>query len=141
MIDTTKTIETTKKAFFAAVGAPVVTARKVSAKWSELLELLQERRESLSEEARKEFDQWASEGHKLVERFNDQPMVEQIAAKIEDLDVEGQVGKLRDQLDDMMASWRKGFRPEAEKVVVEEPAAKKAPAKKPAAKKPAAAAK
>ena len=158
-MNSTKTIETTKKAVFAAVGAPVVTARRASAKWNELTELIRERGETLTGEARKEFDAWAAEGHKLVERIGDRPVVEQITSKLEDLDVEGQVGKLREQLDDMLASWRKGFRPEAEKVTVEEapaknttaktaPAAKKttpkaaatkstAAAKKPAAKKPA----
>ncbi len=158
----TKTIETTKKAVFAAVGAPVVTARKASAKWNELTEAMRTRGETFSGEARKEFDTWAAEGHKLVERIGDGPVVEQITSKIEDLDVEGQVGKLREQLDDMLASWRKGFRPESQKVTIEtipatkkpasskkvtadkKPGAKKAPAakktnaKRPAAKKPAA---
>lgn len=163
----TKTMETTKKAVFAAVGAPVVTARKASAKWNELTDSMRTRGETFSGEARKEFDTWAAEGHKLVERIGDGPVVEQITSKIEDLDVEGQVGKLREQLDDMLASWRKGFRPESQKVTIETapvtkkpaatkattakktaakkalagkkaPAAKKTAAKRPAAKKPAA---
>jgi hypothetical protein len=145
-MDATKTIETTKKAVYAAVGAPVVTARKATSLWTEFMDSMRERGETMTAEARKEFEAWAAEGSKLIERFNDQPVVEQITSRIEDLDVEGQVGKLREQLDDMLASWRKGFRPEeqaasakpAPKVAAATTAPAKTAARKPAAKKPAA---
>ena len=53
--------------------------------------------------------------------------------------IQEQVGKLREQLDDMLSNWRSSFRPATEKVEPVKAAAKPAAAKTTtAAKKPAA---
>jgi len=126
-------IETTKKALYASVGAPVLTVRRVNEKFQELTAKLRET------DLTKEFDAWATEGEKLVERFSDQRVIAGWSAKLDDLYVPAQVGKLREQLDDMVENWRKNFRPADEAVTVpvteEKPATKTT--KKPAARKPA----
>ncbi len=136
-------IETTKKALFATVGAPVLTARRVNEKFQEITSRLRDA--DLTEDLRAEFDAWAAEGEKLLDRFGDQPMIEELSSRFEDMHMPAQVSKLREQLDEMVESWRASFRPATEsvKVPVEQsaataPAAKstasKATTKKPAAK-------
>ena len=130
-------IKTTKKAFYATVGAPVLTAKRVNEKFQEMTSRLRET------DMRAEFEAWASEGEKLIDRFNDQPVIEEWTAKLDDIHMPAQVSKLREQLDDMVENWRKTFRPEdaAVAVPVEEvkkPAAKASTTKSATAKKPAA---
>lgn len=141
-------IETTKKAFYAAVGAPVVVTKRANEAFEELTNKVKDLRSTLSEDVRKQFAAWTEEGERVVTRVSHQPVVEDITSR---LDFDSQVGKLREQLDDILASWRKNFRPPAEKIEVESapkhPAAETAPAAKqaaetaaapkPAAKKPA----
>jgi septal ring-binding cell division protein DamX len=92
--------------------------------------------------AEKAIDSWAVEGEKVVGRISEGKVVDEITSKVDLDQAKEQVSKLRDQLEDMLATWRSSFRPEkvAEKVeVVETQAtAKTAPARKPAARKPAA---
>ena len=155
----------TKKAFYAAVGAPLVTMKRAGDALKEVSEKLTDRfgdvSDKLSEDARKEFDLWADEGEKLVSKLSEQKVVEDLTARVDLEEIQERVGKLRDQLEDILASWRESFSPsdEVEKLVVEvekkpvakkpvakkpvaktavkKPATKTAPAKKPAAKKPA----
>ncbi len=132
-------VDTTKKVLYAAVGAPVVTARKVS-------ERLNDMSEKFTEDFNKEYDLWAEEGEKVVAKVTDRQAVEEfvedMGARMDFDQIQEQVGKLREQLDDMLSNWRSSFRPESEKAEpakpAEKPAAKKPAAKKPAAKKPAA---
>ncbi len=134
------------KILYAAVGAPVVAARKMGEKVTDLRTKLSEEATEYGKVAEKAIDTWAVEGEKVVGRITDGKVVDEIAAKVDLDQAKEQVGKLRDQLEDMLATWRSSFRPEkvsgtiAEKVeVVETKApAKKAPAKKPATRKPAA---
>jgi hypothetical protein len=105
-------IETTKKVLYATVGAPVLTAKRVNEKFGEITTKLRDR--NLGEDLRKEFDAWAAEGEKLVDRLGDQPVVEEWGTKLEDIKVAEGVSKLREQLDDMIANWRKIFRPNSE---------------------------
>ena len=137
----------TKKAFYAAVGAPLVTMKRAGDALKEVSEKLTDRfgdmSDKLSEDARNEFDLWADEGEKLVSKVSEQKVVEDLTARVDLEDIQERVGKLRDQLEDILASWRESFSPSdaVEKLVVEvekKPAAKKPAAKKPAAKKPAA---
>lgn len=132
--------ETSKKVFFAAVGAPVVAARKLSERVTEMSG-------KLSEDLSKEYDLWAKEGEKVVTKVTDRKAVEEfvedLGAKMDFDQIQEQVGKLREQLDDMLSNWRSSFRPATEKVepakAVATPAAKPAAAKTTtAAKKPAA---
>ena len=132
-------IETTKKAFYATVGAPVLTAKKVNEKFQEMTSRLRDT------DLKAEFEAWAAEGEKLIERFGDQPVIEEWTSRLDDIHMPAQVSKLREQLDEMVDNFRKSFRPEeAVTVPVEEekpakkPAAKKATAAKASAKKPAA---
>jgi hypothetical protein len=125
-------VDTTKKVFYAAVGVPVVTARKLS-----------ERVNGMSERLTKDYDVWAKEGEKVVTKVTDRKMVEDfvedMGAKMDFDQIQEQVGKLREQLDDMLSTWRSSFRPATEKAAVAKPAAKKPAAKATtAARKPAA---
>ena len=150
--------ESTKKVFYAAVGAPIVTVKRVNARVGEMRGQVGERAEKIASrvgaDARKRYDLWADEGQKFVTQMGEQPVVEDITGRVDLDQIQGQVNRIREQLDEMVAAWRDSFRPEGQKetVPVEEkpndkPAAKtatkqaaskKPPAKKPAAKKPAA---
>jgi ElaB/YqjD/DUF883 family membrane-anchored ribosome-binding protein len=130
-------VDTTKKVLFAAVGAPVVAARKLSERVTEMSD-------KLTEDLGKEYDLWATEGEKVVTKVTDRKAVEEfvedMGAKMDFDQIQEQVGKLREQLDDMLSNWRSSFRPATEKAepvkVAAKPAVKKTTtAKKPAAKK------
>jgi hypothetical protein len=128
--------DTTKKVLFAAVGAPVVAARKLSERVTDMSG-------KLTEDFTKEYDLWAKEGEKVVTKVTDRKAVEEfvedIGAKMDFDQIQEQVGKLREQLDDMLSNWRSSFRPATEKVEPVKAAAK--PAAKPAARKTTTAAK
>ena len=137
----------TKKAFYAAVGAPMVTMKRAGDALKELSDKLTDRvgdaSDKLTEEARKEFDMWAEEGEKLVNKLSEQKVVEDLSARVDLDEIQERVGKLRDQLEDILTSWRESFAPgdvveKPEVKVVKKPAAKTAAAKKPAAKTAAA---
>jgi hypothetical protein len=122
----------TKSVLYAVVGAPVVAVRKVGEKAGDVRVKLSENASGYGQAAEKAIDKWAVEGEKVVGRITDGKVVEEISSKVDLDQAKEQVGKLRDQLEDMLATWRNSFRPEksAEKPT---PSAK-APAKKPAAK-------
>ena len=121
----------TKNVLYAAVGAPVVAARKVGAKAGEVKSKLTEGATEYGQVAEKAIDGWAVEGEKVVGRITDGKVVEEISSKVDLDQAKEQVSKLRDQLEDMLATWRTSFRPEK---ATETQAPAKAPAKKPAAK-------
>jgi hypothetical protein len=122
----------TKNVLYAVVGAPVVAARKVGEKAGDARIKFSESATGYGQAAEKAIDKWAVEGEKVVGRITEGKVVEEISSKVDLDQAKEQVGKLRDQLEDMLATWRNSFRPEksAEKPT---PSAK-APAKKPAAK-------
>jgi uncharacterized protein YdbL (DUF1318 family) len=126
----------TKNVLYAAVGAPVVAARKVSDQVNSLRGRVSKETANYTKAANKALDDWATEGEKLVSRISEGKVVEEISQKVDLDQAKEQVGKLRDQLEDMLATWRHSFRPE--KVEADKPAAEKPAAEKPAAKKPAA---
>ncbi len=120
-----------KNVLYAAVGAPVVAARKVGGQVNVLKDKVTKETSDYTKAANKAIDGWAVEGEKVVSRISEGKVVEEISSKV-DLDgAKEQVSKLRDQLEDMLATWRQSFRPEKAEV-------KPAPAAKPAAKTPAA---
>ena len=137
-------VDTTKKALYAAVGAPVVAARKLSERVTDMSG-------KLTEGLSKEYELWTKEGEKVVTKVTDRAAVEEfvedMGARMDFDQIQEQVGKLREQLDDMLSNWRTSFRPVEEKVEAAKPAAKPAAkktttaAKKPAAKKTTTAAK
>jgi hypothetical protein len=131
-----------KSVLYAAVGAPVIVARKVSDQVSTLKGRFSEEKASYTETANKTLDEWAAEGEKVVSGIREGKVVEEISHKVDLDQAKEQVGKLRDQLEDMLATWRQSFRPEeadeakdekAEKPVTSKPATKTT-ASKPAAK-------
>ena len=123
----------TKNVLYAAVGAPVVAARKVGDKVSDLRSKLSEEATGYGQAAEQAIDKWAVEGEKVVDRITDGKVVDEITSKVDLDQAKEQVSKLRDQLEDMLATWRTSFRPE--KVETETASA---PTTKPSASKPAA---
>ena len=132
----------TKSVLYAAVGAPVVVARKVGDKVSVMKDRVGQEKAARSKAAGATIEGWAAEGEKVVARVSEGKVVGEISSKVDLDQAKEHVSKLRDQLEDMLATWRTSFRPEKEKEEgkpdVKE--AEKAPStKKPAAKKSAAA--
>lgn len=134
-----------KEVLYAAVGAPVVAARKFTDQMNNLKGRVSKETASYTEVANKAIDNWATEGEKVVSGIREGKVVEEISHKVDLDQAKEQVSKLRDQLEDMLATWRQSFRPE--KAEETAPADKTAAAtsttdapstKKPAAKKPAA---
>ena len=124
-----------KSVLYATVGAPVVAARKVSESVIVLRDKISEGTSGYGQAAEKAIDSWAVEGEKVVARITDGKVVDEITAKVDLDQAKEQVSKLRDQLEDMLATWRSSFRPEkAERVEVK---VTTATAKAPSAKKPA----
>ena len=152
-----------KNVLYAAVGAPVVAARKVGSRATDFSSMISEQTSEYAEGFEKAIDGWAVEGEKVVGRISDGKVIDEITAKVDLDQAKEQVSKLRDQLEDMLATWRTSFRPEkaetqvkteapeakapaneapankapANKAPANKAPANKAPAKKPAAKKPA----
>jgi hypothetical protein len=133
-----------KNVLYAAVGAPVVAARKVTEQVNALKGRVSEETTSYGEMASKAIDEWAAEGEKVVSRISEGKVVEEITQKVDLDQAKEQVSKLRDQLEDMLTTWRQSFRPEKTAKVEavthapETTAAKTTAAKTTAAKKPAA---
>ncbi len=140
-----------KSVMYAAVGAPVVAARRVSDQMSALKGKLDKETTGYSKKAEAKINLWAAEGEKVIGKISEGKVVEEISSKVDLDQAKEQVTKLRDQLEDMLATWRTSFRPEdsgsktkpaatseAQKPAAKKPAAKKPVAKKPVAKKPVA---
>lgn len=102
----------TKNALYAAVGAPVAVAKTLNARLGTLRSELESRSEGLSEAAQKRFEEWTEEGRQVVTKVSDGKMVDELASKVDFDQAREQVTKLRDQLEDMLATWRTSFRPD-----------------------------
>ena len=101
-----------KKALYAAVGAPVVGYRMATEAVSELRSRLNEEADSLGKTAQTRMNRWAAEGEKVWNRLSDAKVVDEFASRVDFDQVSTQVNKLRDQLEDLLATWRSSFRPE-----------------------------
>jgi hypothetical protein len=126
-----------KSVLYAAVGAPVVAARKVGDQVSTLRGKVSKETANYSEVATRAIDGWAAEGEKVVNQITEGKVVEEISSKVDLDQAKEQVSKLRDQLEDMLATWRTSFRPEKSDSAAKDEDTKapaKVPAKKPAAK-------
>jgi hypothetical protein len=148
----TSTIETQRdnasKALYRALGAPVVTGRK-----------LRDLGTKIAGELAIEAEVWEAEGRKLTGQIQESKVVEQVQARVDVDQLQEQVEKLRDQLETVLANWRTGFKPNgvmqrkpaavkpeatvepakaAAKPAAKKPAVRKTAARKPAAKRPAA---
>ncbi len=131
-----------KDVMYAAVGAPVVAARKAGDKVTEIKTNWDKKAGSYGKKAEAKIEAWASEGEKVVAKIGDGKVVEEFGAKVDLDQAKEQVSKLRDQLEDMLATWKTSFRPdtkpEAKAQDAKVTAAKTTTAKTTAAKKPAA---
>ena len=136
-----------KKYIYAAVGAPVVAAKSTQERVEEIRAKIEENLKSFGTDAQKRIDTWATEGESTVGRLTDAKSIDELTTRVDFDQVQEQVNKLRDQLEDLVATWRSNFRPATEapakveekvETAAKAPAAKKPAAKKPAAKKPAA---
>jgi len=124
-----------KNVLYAAVGAPVVAARKVGSRATDISTKISEQTSEYTEGFEKAIDGWAIEGEKVVGRISEGKVIDEITAKVDLDQAKEQVSKLRDQLEDMLATWRTSFRPEkAETQVKPEASAKEASAKEASAK-------
>ena len=126
-----------KNVLYAAVGAPVVAVRKVGDQVNTLKGRFSEETSNYTKVANKTIDEWATEGEKLVSGIREGKVVEEISQKVDLDQAKEQVSKLRDQLEDMLATWRQSFRPEKAEEATPEPK-EETPSSKPAAKKPVA---
>ena len=102
----------TKTVLYAAVGAPVVAARKLSDRLTEIRASLSKEADNLGKNTNQRINVWANEGEKVVTRISEGKMVDELAAKVDFDQVSEQVSKLRDQLEDLLGTWRASFRPE-----------------------------
>jgi hypothetical protein len=104
----------TKNALYAAVGAPIAVAKNINERIGTLRHELGSRTEDFSHTAQKRFEEWAEEGRQVVDKVSDGKMVDELAARVDFDQAREQVSKLRDQLEDMLATWRTSFRPAEE---------------------------
>ena len=129
---------TGKNVLYAAVGAPVVAARKVVEAVAELRSTLNKEADSLGKTTNERVAVWADEGEKIVNRITDAKMVDELTSKVDFDQVSTQVSKLRDQLEDMLSTWRASFRPDKMPTVTAQasPDGVKIEAKRSVARKP-----
>jgi hypothetical protein len=125
--------EMAKKTAYAAVGAPVITARKVKDFSTKFMA-----------GAHDHIDTYAAEGEKVTKQLKDRNVVEELEHRMNIDKVQDRVEQLRDQLENTLNTWRESFTPATEepaKKASTKPAAKttakKAPAKTAAKKAPA----
>ncbi len=129
----------TKSVLYAAVGAPVVAARKVGDRVGVMKDKVGEKKTARSKAAEAAIEGWAVEGEKVITRVSEGKVVEEISSKVDLDQAKEQVSKLRDQLEDMLATWRTSFRPEKANGKTDVTEGEKEDEKTPSTKKPAAA--
>jgi pyruvate/2-oxoglutarate dehydrogenase complex dihydrolipoamide acyltransferase (E2) component len=156
----------TKKLLYAAVGAPIAVAKTAQARVEEIRVKLSEGAGSLTKDLEAQLDEWAKEGEELMGRIGDSKAVDELTERMDLDQVQEQVTRLRDQLEDLLDTWRSNFRPGVKNghpveipvedaaaaasaspttratspkaATPEKPTAEKPPAEKPTAEKPAA---
>jgi len=101
-----------KTVLYAAVGAPVVAARKIGERVEEIRASLNKEADSFTKTTSRKLEVWAGEGQKVIDKITHTKVVDELTAKVDFDQVSNQVGKLRDQLEDMLSTWRSSFRPE-----------------------------
>ena len=128
-----------KKYLYAAVGAPVATLKQTQEKVGEFRADVASKRKAVLGDLQKQVDVWATEGEEVVSKIGDSKAIDEINELVDFDQMQEQVSRLRDQLEDLLETWRANFRPAGEKaakiaekveVEVKEAAATKAPAAK-----------
>lgn len=134
------TIMETKKYVYALVGAPVATVKAAKNRVEEIRSRLERRAHDQWEDAQKRLEDWAKEGEQVISRLKETKPLDELAARVDLDQVQGQVTKLRDQLEDLLDTWRSGFRPETveeEAAEIEKKAGRSATTAKATSKTPA----
>jgi hypothetical protein len=127
----------TRSVLYAAVGAPVVAARKVGDRFGVIKDRVGEEKATRSKAAEAAIESWAAEGEKVITRVSEGKVVEEISSKVDLDQAKEQVSKLRDQLEDMLATWRTSFRPEKANGKTDVKEGEKEDEKTPSTEKPA----
>lgn len=107
----------TKKYLYAAVGAQVAVAKSAQTKLEELMSTMNENATTASSDVRSRIDIWADEGEKFLSQVTDTKAIDEITSKVDFDQMSTQVHKLRDQLEDIVSTWRANFRPESKMAV------------------------
>ena len=126
------------KAMHAAVGVPVIAYRSVKDFTVNMGEKTTEVTGKVADTFTKGYSNAATEGEKVTAQIRERKVVEEIQEKVDLEQLQEKVGRLREQLESTMTTWRDSFTPAAkpaEKAPAKATAAKKAPATKTAAKK------
>jgi hypothetical protein len=117
----------TKKYLYAAVGAQVAVAKSAQTKLETLVSKVNENATSASSDLQRRIDTWAGEGEQFLGKVTDAKAIDELTSRVDFDQMQTQVNKLRDQLEDIVSTWRANFRPETksapEKVTVTTPAA------------------
>jgi hypothetical protein len=100
-----------KQYVYAAVGAPVAVAKVAQSRVGELRVKLNEGKVTLTKDLQKQLESWATEGEQLVGKIGDSKAIDEITERVDLDQVQEQVSKLRDQLEDLLDTWRANFRP------------------------------
>lgn len=106
-----------KKYLYAAVGAQVAVAKAAQAKLEDLMAKLNESATSASSEAKSRINTWAGEGEQFLGKVGDTKAIDELTSKVDFDQMQTQVNKLRDQLEDIVSTWRANFRPETKSAV------------------------
>ena len=109
--------DTSKKAAFAVMGAPVVAGRRIADYAGKVGKGLQ-----------KELEAWVTEGERLSGEMRDGKVVTEIKERVDLDQLQGRVEKLKDQLEDVLTNWRETFKPGEDKATADKPDAAKAKA-------------
>lgn len=124
------------KAFYAAIGAPVVAVRLLS----EYSDKMMEAGNKLTGAAKSQFETLAEEGEKFASEVRSSDMADDIQEFVSVDQIQDTVGKLREQLESALTSWRETFNPDGPVKVkttrakTAKPAATKTATRKPATK-------
>lgn len=107
----------TRNALYAAVGAPIAAVKAINSRLETIRTEMESRTDEFSELAEKMLEDWAREGRLVVDKVSDAKMVDELTARVDFDQAREQVTKLRDQLEEMLATWRTSFRPVEEAAV------------------------
>lgn len=101
----------TRNALYAAVGAPIAAVKAINTRLETIRKEMESRTDEFSGLAEKMLEDWTKEGRQVVDKVSDAKVVDELTSKVDFDQAREQVTKLRDQLEEMLATWRTSFRP------------------------------
>lgn len=101
----------TRNALYAAVGAPIAAVKAINTRLESIRKEMESRTDEFSGLAEKMIEDWAQEGRQVVDKVSDAKVVDELTSKVDFDQAREQVTRLRDQLEEMLATWRTSFRP------------------------------